>query len=1499
MRRTKQHARRDLDDTTHSAKEDASHGDAAGLEAFSAATQRWFRATFDAPTDVQSRAWPRIATGDHTLLLAPTGSGKTLAAFLAAIDACARREASDDDAPAYRVLYVSPLKALVYDIERNLRAPLSGILASASDDEPRRSLSVDIRTGDTPQRERARQRRKPGEILVTTPESLFLILGSQARESLRSVETVIIDEIHSLAPTKRGAHLTLSLERLTRLCDREPQRIGLSATARPIDAIARYLGGAREVSIVDATAPPALEMDIVVPVPDMTEVPRAKASRRDETRREQDEREAGLMPKIWPALLEKIRASRSTIVFVNSRGLCERMANKINELAEEELVRAHHGSISHDKRKQIEDGLKAGEIRGIVATSSLELGVDMGHVDTVCLVESPGSVARGLQRVGRAGHSVGATSHGILFPKFPGDLLESTVVAQRMLEGAIEDVHIPCNALDVLAQQIVAIVADAPIQVSDLAQLVRSAFPYAELSAQLLSSVLDMLSGRYPSDDFAELRPRITWDRATDELRPRRGAAMLSRLNAGTIPDRGLFAVHLGVGGPRIGELDEEMTYESRAGDVILLGASSWRILEITRDRVVVEAAPGEPGRLPFWRGDGPGRPIELGRALGAFLREVSKLSRDALQAHLREHTSLDRMAAINLADYIDEQRAATGSLPTDERITIESFRDELGDTRLCILTPFGSRVHAPWAMALQSDLSRENGFEVATLWSDDGIVLTIPDGEEAPGLDRLLLDPERIEELVTEQLSRSSLFGAKFRENASRALLLPKRSPRSRTPLWAQRLRAKNLLGTVWRYPDFPIVLETYRHCLQDVFDLPALEELSRRLRRREIAVDHVETRSASPFARSLVFAWVAAYLYEQDAPLAERRAQALSIDHRLLADLLGQDQLRDLIDPDVLARVDAELQFLTEDRVARDRDEVHDLLRRLGALDVGAIDERSDADRTTVETWLAELEGEQRATRVCIDAREHWIAAQDAGLYRDALGCSIPPGLPVDFLEAVDSAFEALVGRVARRRGPFAIEDLAAHLHVEAARIEDIASAFEADATWIRGEFRPARQREYCDAEVFRRIKRESLAKLRGEVAAVPSQALGRFLPLWHDVQRDGAGQLRDAIDRLEGMALPWSVLVQDVLPARVEGFELRMLDDMCARGEIVWIGAGPLGQHDGRVRLFKLESARRVLEAEPEEGAADEDGQAAPREVHACILDVLETRGASFTHALESAVRLAHPEVDARDFEAAIWDLVWGAKIRNDTFGPFSSLVRNTRSRRRRGQVLAGGRWSLVSELVDPGVTPTERAHARAGIFLERYGIVTRETLQAEGVQGGFSSVYPVLRAMEDSGHARRGCFVEGLLGAQFALAGAVDRLRAVREIRGEVTSLCLAVLDPANPWGNLIAWPETGDGAHRPRRVAGAHVILVDGAPILWIAPKRKRVLSFPGASDAEAARAAVRTLVDLPSPKRPRTIERIDGVEAPRHELCEVFCAHGYVEDYRGLYFEGRAGHPDA
>ena len=1476
---------------------------------FSAATRSWFSDAFTAPTEVQRLGWRAIAGGKHALLVAPTGSGKTLAAFLAGIDYCLTLPA---DAPGgVRVLYISPLKALVYDVERNLRAPLVGIgHKAAALEQPVRDVRVDIRTGDTPQKARRHQAKTPADILVTTPESLFLMLGSRARETLRSVHTVIIDEIHALAPTKRGAHLALSLERLAGRCISDPQRIGLSATVRPLDEVARFLGGRRPVEMVDLSTPPNIDLQVSVPVPDMEHVGDTAPARRGGSilgalySREigtPQPAERGIWPAIYPQLLQQIRDNRATIIFVNSRGLCERLTQRLNELAEEEVVRSHHGSVSHAKRAEIEEGLKQGLIRGIVATSSLELGIDMGAVDRVILVESPGSVARGLQRVGRAGHQVGEQSVGRIFPKFRGDLLESTVIAQRMVAGDIESIRVPQNALDVLAQQIVAMCCDGPLTVGAIEALVQRAYPFQQISADALQAVLEMLSGHYPSQDFADLRPLLAWDRTSDVLRPRRGAAMVSRMNAGTIPDRGNYLVTLGSEGGRLGELDEEMVFETRPGENILLGATTWRVEEITRDRVIVSPAPGEPGKLPFWRGDGPGRPIELGRALGAFVREVGGMKPARAVDWLQTAAGLDANAAANLANYIAEQKEHTGCLPTDRSITVERFRDELGDWRVCILSPFGARVHAPWSMALQQLLSMRSGFEVQLMYTDDGIVLRFADIDELPDLEALLPDPEEVETLVTDQLAHTAMFAGLFRENAARSLLLPRRRVDQRTPLWAQRLKAQNLLAAVRKYANFPMVLETYRQALRDIFDIAALRTLLRDIQARRVQVHEVETPSASPFARSLVFAYVAAYIYEQDAPLAERKAQALTLDRNLLAELLGQAELRELIDPEVLRQLEAELQHLAADRRARDADEVHDLLRHLG--DLGE-DEIAARARCNARTAVAQLAAERRAILVTVAGERRWIAAENAAVYRDALGVMPPAGLPEAFLAAPDDPLTFLAYRYARTHGPFGTRDLSGRLGLRPAQIEPLLRSLAGAGTLVRGEIRPGgSEQDWCDADVLRRLKRRTLARLRDAVAPVDAATLGLFLSQWHALGsgREGLAPLIEVVQQLEGLELPWSALHTTILPSRVGDFRVDMLDMLAATGQVVWIGCAPLGSKDGRIALYLREHARELLTP------ADREVPAEP--VHGLILEHLGTRGASFLFELEDAVCRQLADTDSQAFKAALWDLVWAGQITNDTFAPLRSLNlstgRSLRHRRRSGAAVAGGRWSLVSQLQDVQLSDTQRAVARANMLLERYGVVSREMASAEGVPGGFGPVYKVLSALEEAGRVRRGYFVEGLSGAQFARPGTVDMLRTVRPPEDpdldveEQDMAFVPAIDPANPWGSLLPWPETGQAASsvRPRRVAGAWLLLSAGEPLLYLGANGRQLITFPVqmARPGVAARAFA-ALHRMPQTTRRGTliVEKIDGQVVADSVYREAMLRSGFVSDYRGLAAEAFA-----
>jgi ATP-dependent Lhr-like helicase len=1391
------------------------------LAVFSPATRAWFENAFGEPTPAQRLGWPAIASGKHTLIQAPTGSGKTLAAFLYGID-----RLNAEPGEGLRLLYVSPLKALNYDIERNLRGPLAGLESG---------LRVAVRTGDTPQKERAEMLRHPPDILITTPESLYLLLTSRARENLKGVRTLILDEVHAVAGTKRGAHLALSVERLERLVDGSFQRVGLSATQRPMEEIGRFVSGAREIELVDAGTAKELDLQVVMPLEDMREP-----------------EQTSIWPSIYPELLRLVREHRSTILFVNNRRLAERLALRLNELAEKEIARAHHGSLAREQRIEIEELLKAGEIPCLVATSSLELGIDMGAVDLVLQVESPKSVARGLQRVGRAGHELGAVSKGRIFPKFRADLLESAVVSKRMLEGAIEETVIPRNPLDVLAQQIVAIAADEEISVDELHELVRGAYPFADISRTQLENVLDMLAGRYPSDEFAELRPRIVWDRTAGVIRGRQGVRRLAVTNAGTIPDRGLFGVHLVDGGGRVGELDEEMVYEARAGQTFLLGASTWRIEEITRDRVLVSPAPGVPGAVPFWKGEGIGRPYELGEAIGRASRELVAQSQNVARARLQEENRLDEHAAQNLLTFLHEQAAATGAVPSDRTIVVERFRDEIGDWRLCILTPFGARVHAPWALALAARLREALGLEVQSIWSDDGIALHLPDADAPPPTDDILISPDDIEELVVQEVGQSALFGARFRENAARALLIPRRRPDQRTPLWQQRLKAQGLLQVARRYGSFPVILETYRECLQDVFDLPSLKRLLKGLRTREIDLVDVETASASPYSASLLFDYIATYMYEDDTPPAERRAQALSLDRDLLRELLGQEELRDLLDASAVEEVEAQLRGSP-----RNADQLHDQLRLRGDLRGGEYD----------EGFAQTLLRERRALLVRIAGQERLIAAEDAGRYRDAVGVMPPGGLPEVFLVGGPDSLEQLVLRFARGRGPFTSAEASERFGRD---VEPLLRELERRELLVRGELRPGgTEREWCDPDVLRRLRRASLAVLRKEVEPAEQAALGRFLPNWHGIDRRAT--LREALVPLQGLSLPVSLWESEVLPRRVPGFTAGQLDQLCASGEVVWVGAGL-----DRVAVYFREDA-----------AALGRPAAAPRpegEAHEKIREAL-ARSAEFWHDLVAATEL-EPEVAL----PALWDLVWAGEVTNDAWTPLRAgrryqAPRPPRGRPRRfsrqrsaGITATQGRWSLTDRLFPE--RPERRALAE--LLLERQGIVTRDGVRGEGIAGGYGAVYGDLRALETLGACRRGYFVEGLGGAQFALPGAVERLRELRPREGEEKEpLVLAAADPAQPYGAALPWPKRADG--RAARVAGAFVVLLGGEPALFVERGGRSLIPLREPVE-EWLRTALTALVEhvkRGGAKR-LAVERFDGEPVAETAIYSLLLEAGFV-----------------
>ncbi|MER7079703.1 ATP-dependent helicase [Saccharopolyspora kobensis] len=1510
------------------------------LDTFSPATRDWFRGAFAAPTEAQRGAWEAIAAGEHALVVAPTGSGKTLAAFLSALDKLAVEGAPAEAKHRCRVLYVSPLKALAVDVERNLRAPLAGIRQAAQ----RRGsappdITVGIRTGDTPADQRRSFNRTPPDVLVTTPESLFLLLTSAARESLRGIETVIVDEVHAVAGTKRGAHLALCLERLDELLPTPAQRIGLSATVRPVEEVSTFLAGGRPVRTIQPAHPKEVEVRVEVPVPDMAELGASSGDGADQ------------QPSIWPSvqerILELIRQHRSTIVFSNSRRLAERLTAGINELAAEEelepatrfpaeavggsgvaagappvIAKAHHGSMSKEQRAVVEEELKTGRLPCVVATSSLELGIDMGAVDLVVQVETPPSVASGLQRIGRGGHQVGAVSRGVVFPKFRGDLVGCAVVSERMADGLIESIAFPRNPLDVLAQHVVSMVAMDPWHLPQLAAVVRRAAPFAGLPDSALNAVLDMLAGRYPSEEFGELRARIVWDRVNDELRARPGAQRLAVTSGGTIPDRGLFMVTTpgedaaGKGGVRVGELDEEMVYESRVGDTFLLGTSAWRVEDITHDRVVVTPAPGQPARMPFWKGDSPGRPLELGRALGAFVRELTGADTAAARERIAA-AGLDGWAQDNLLSYLDEQRRATRHVPDDRTIVVERFRDELGDWRLVVHSPFGAKVNGPWALAIGARIRERRGIEPQVASSDDGIVLRLADAlddsgaEVLPTAEDVLLPPDEVQQVVTDEVGGSALFAARFRECAARALLLPRRDPRRRTPLWQQRQRAAQLLAVAAQYEQFPIVLEAMRECLQDVYDLPGLTELMSQVAARKVRVVEVETPTPSPFARSLLFGYIGMFLYETDAPLAERRSAALSLDSTLLAELLGSEALRELLDAESLEEIERQLQRLDPDRHARDAEAAVDLLRFLGDLST----EEAEARGVRAE-WLAELAEQRRVLQVRIAGQERWIAVEDAGRVRDALGVALPVGVPEAFTEPVADPLGDLLIRYARCRGPFTADAAAQRFGLGVAVVHGVLDRLTGTGRLVRGELRPleaggGRALEYCDAEVLRRLRRASLARLRAEVEPVEPAALGRFLPAWHGIgarlrTAPTVDDVYSAVEQLAGVPVPASGLESLILPARLPGYSPALLDELTATGEVTWVGSGALAGGDGWIALAPTDVADLLLPDLPEEPGTDSP-------LHRAVVSALEG-GALFFRQLADragALLLEQDEsVPADDaVTSALWDLVWSGTVTNDTLAPLRSLVsgrgaahkpRRSAPRGRYARLRAGrpsmpsrsgpptvsGRWSLAPQ---PSSEPTRRAHARAEAFLERHGVLTRGALDIERVTGGFSAVYKVLRAMEESGRCRRGYVVEGLGAAQFAVPGAIDRLRALSRDEGAGDAVVLAAADPAQPYGGALDWPVVmGETRHRPGRKAGALVVLVSGEAVFYVERGGKSLLSFT--EDESALRAAAGGLARVVRDGwlEQLSVQRADGEGAWGSRLAAILTEAGFRATPKGL-----------
>ena len=1621
------------------------------MSRFSQATREWFLGAFSVPTPAQDGAWNAISSGSHALVVAPTGSGKTLAAFLWALDRLHSTPTDtlpglEDVTPGKRarkpktktrVLYISPLKALGVDVERNLRSPLIGITQTAKRlGLPAPLVTVGVRSGDTTAADRRTLLTNPPDILITTPESLFLMLTSRARETLSEVDTVIIDEVHAVAGTKRGAHLAVSLERLDALLPKPAQRIGLSATVQPRELVAQFLAGQAPVEIVAPPSKKNWNLTVTVPVEDMSDLQGASGAFDSGPA-------SGLQPQasIWPHVEEQIvdlvLSKQSTIVFANSRRLAERLTARLNEIyaerqlmaevatggpvdastaptvpvstatpahmmaqagsttgADPVLARAHHGSVSKDQRAMIEDDLKSGRLRCVVATSSLELGIDMGAVDLVVQVESPPSVASGLQRVGRAGHQVGEISEGVLFPKHRADLLHTSVTVERMLSGQIERLSIPTNPLDILAQQTVAATALGSIDVEEWFSTVRRSAPFASLPRSAFEATLDLLAGRYPSDEFAELRPRIVWDRHAGTIEGRPGSQRLAVTSGGTIPDRGLFGVYIigtevegtgsaggtdsdgpsastraAKGGRRVGELDEEMVYESRVGDIFALGATSWKIEDITHDRVLVSPAFGQPGKLPFWKGDSLGRPVDLGRALGAFIRELSAAD-EAPAMERCQASGLDAFAARNLIQYLREQKEATEIVPSDRTLVVERFHDELGDWRVVLHSPFGMPVHAPWALAVGQRLQQRYGLDGSAMAADDGIVLRVPMMEdEPPGAELFLFDPEELEQIVTAEVGGSALFASRFRECAARALLLPRQNPTKRQPLWQQRQRSAQLLDVAKKYPAFPIVLETVRECLQDVYDLPALKDIAASVERRELRIVQTTTQQPSPFAKSLLFGYVAQFLYEGDSPLAERRAAALALDSTLLNELLGRVELRELLDAKVIDTTERELQRLVPDRRARGMEGVADLLRLLGPLAIEEVAERlqgtdqgepiriqeppelvspaeteplnDSADRLAphgsaadAESHLLALQKANRALKVTIGGVERFAAVEDAARLRDAIGVPLPMGVPLAFIEPVNDPLGDLVSRYARTHGPFTAAEAATRLGLGVAVVNTALKRLAADGRVVEGEFRPhvtapATQApvaevmgveappssEWCDAEVLRKLRRRSLAALRAEVEPVDAAAYGRFLPAWQNVTAPGKSRSQalrgldgiiTAVDQLSGVPVPASAWEPLVLASRVADYKPAMLDELMAAGELLWSGAGSLPGNDGWISLHVADSAELTLNPSPD----FEPGDAQQR-----LLEYLGAGGGYFFRQLTDVAGGMDAVLSDDAVVSALWDLVWAGRITGDTFAPVRAMIAGGRTAHRQvakapraraprmsrlgrhgagllgSPGLTGGRYGSVaaqaptpplavgrwSALPMPELDPTIHARGTAELLLDRYGVVTRGSVMAENILGGFGLMYKVLARLEEAGRCRRGYFIEHLGAAQFAVPATVDRLRSFTEdariAKADPSALALAATDPANPYGAALPWPSVAGDAgsgHRPGRKAGALVVMVDGALVLYVERGGKTLLTF--SHDEAALTVAAEALVGV---VRRGAVDKLFMEKVNGHDLLET------------------------
>ena len=1582
------------------------------MEGFSDASRSWFSGAFAAPTGAQVEAWEAIRSGENALIIAPTGSGKTLAAFLWAVDRLAHYKSAlsesvplesasqvptlfevgspsaqrgtntpvEEERKGVKVLYISPLKALGVDVERNLRAPLAGIReATVRGGGEAPNLTVGVRSGDTPPAERRRLLTHPPDILITTPESLYLLLTSQGADTLATVETVIVDEVHALAGNKRGAHLALSLERLDSLLDTPAQRIGLSATVEPASEVARFLGGDRPVRLVRPRSTKIFDITVEVPVEDMTNPPMPEQEFIDANSNPADHRVGSMWPPIERSLYERIVNARSTIVFTNSRRLAERLTTRLNSLHVEAtgeegslLARAHHGSVSKDQRYDVEEGLKNGTLRCVVATASLELGIDMGEVDLVVQIDPPPSVASGLQRLGRSGHQVGGESIAVFYPTHRSKLLETAVIARRMVGGQIEALRILSNPLDVLAQQTVAAAAFAPLDVDRWFDTVRRSAPFANLPRSAYVGVLDLISGKYPSTEFAALRARVDWDRTVNTLTARPGAQRLAVTNGGTIPDRGLYRVVVGAeekGSTRVGELDEEMVYETRVGEVFSLGTTPWRVRRITRDTVEVEPAFGQVAKAPFWHGDSMSRPAELGAALGDLITLVGNATDEEAAALLRE-AGFDENALANTLAYIREQQEQVGHLPTRQTLVVEKTRDDIGDWQLILQSPLGLAVHSPWALAINARLRDRWGLETKAVASNDGIIVRLPDmdvadeGSAEEGLptaaDIFLFDPQEITDIVQVEVANAAVFASRFREAAARSLILGASKPGKRSPLWQQRLRASSLLEVASRYPDFPMILEAMREVLQDVYDVRALEDVLRQIDTRQMSVVEVETEFPSPFARSLLFGYVGEFMYGGDTPVGERRIAALSVDPQVLRELLGEIPLRDLLEVDAILEVEAELQRTRTGWQAKGADGLVDLLRSLGPLTVeeisvrftpdgGDVERKSDEDTPTrgadsedsdaeapssLFPILQSLVAARRLIRVRIAGSEYIAATEDAGLLIAAAGVVTPPGVGAIFLEAPADPIRELLIRHAASSAPFTSAQVAQRFGIADATVQAGLRRLENEGAVLSGLFLPeelaitrgmdADEPQWVSRKVVERMRTRSLAHLRGSVEPASPEAYTQFLTSWQHCRgrQRGVEGAYAVIEQLAGLPLPASTWETLVLPERIVRYESSYLDSLVLNGEVTWVGSGAIGGRDGWVAFIPAGAEGITRPAA---------GIGRPRtEVEKAILAELGDKGALFAGAIIEGLPQRGVSATPAQVAEAMWALVWDGLITSDSVAALRARIsgrksaQKTQAARPRGRALTrrrmaglgtsgrggapvfdptlAGRWSLIRSGEEiSGSREAEGISAAAATLwavemVERYGILTRGCVVSEGFPGGFAQAYQFFSDFEISGACRRGYYVRGLGGAQFAVPGAVDQLRHIEDRRGrdggddpDKRALTLSVTDPANPYGAALSWPEVAEGKGTPKRNPGALVTLVAGRPALYIERGGKTAVDFGSLSDAarvEAATSLVRTCRrgDMAT----FTIEKINGRSIRESEWWDALREAGFAEVPRGL-----------